>query len=407
MIRKQACCYAPEHSQCFKTHIEELPPHLSLFCFSHIRWDLVFQRPQHLMSRWAKTRQVFFVEEPVIESGGNSLRVSRREGVTLLTPHIKPESDMVSAQRQLLSDFIHRHKIRSYISWYLSPMFLSCTSHLDPEFIVYDCMDELSGFAGAPAGLQEEERELFAKADLVFTGGLTLYEAKSKLHPNIHAFPSSIDFQHFSKARLFQLDPLDQRDIPNPRIGYYGVIDERMDQELVDAVADQRPDWHWVFVGPVLKIDPEKLPRRANIHYLGKKDYKGLPSYIAGWDVAVLPFARNDATRFISPTKTPEYLAAGRPVVSTSIRDVVRPYGDRGLVCIADDPTSFIRGIEKSLTFGPDWLSKVDAYLWNLSWDQTWNRMNRLLAETWTEVSSTEHTGASDYLLQGESNAHV
>jgi UDP-galactopyranose mutase len=408
LIRKQACCYAPGHSDSFKSDHPDLPVDLDLLCFSHIRWDLVFQRPQHLMSRWAKTRRVFFVEEPVIEKGANVIRISKREnGVIVVTPHLNSEENKNAVQEKLLSEFIKRQKINSYLSWYLSPMFLPYTSHLTPEFIVYDCMDELSGFAGAPPELLDNECQLFTMSDLVFTGGLTLYEAKSKLHPNIHAFPSSIDFHHFSKARQLQLDPLDQREIPSPRIGYYGVIDERMDQDLVDAAAEMRPDWHWIFVGPVLKIDSEKLPRRPNIHYLGKKDYQSLPSYLSGWDVAVLPFARNDATRFISPTKTPEYLAAGKPVVSTSIRDVVRPYGQRGLVYIADDPEQFVTGIQKSLNLGPEWLSKVDAYLWNLSWDQTWSRMNRLLAETWQDVSRTEQRSTPNYVLRSESNAHV
>jgi len=407
-VRKQACCYALEHSQRFRNHYEELPESLDLICFSHLRWDLVFQRPQHLMTRWAETRRIFFVEEPVIEQGPNFLRISKREnGVKLVTPYLNPDADRNEVQAKLLSDFIRRQKIRKYLCWYYSPMFLAYTSHLDPEFIVYDCMDELSGFAGAPSGIQEAEAELLSISDVVFTGGLALYEVKSTLHKNIHAFPSSIDFRHFSKARTSPIDPPDQAEIPDPRIGYFGVIDERMDQELVRAAAALRPDWHWIFVGPVLKVDPEKLPQGPNIHYLGKKDYQALPSYLSGWDVAILPFARNDATRYISPTKTPEYLAAAKPVVSTSIRDVVRPYGERGLVVIADEPADFVKGIEKSLLLGPDWLSKVDAYLWNISWDQTWNRMNLLLAESWIQTRTAARNVASNFVIQEASNAQA
>lgn len=405
---KQVCCYALDHSQHFRNHYEDLPGSLDLICFSHIRWDLVFQRPQHLMSRWAENRRVFFVEEPVIEQGSNFLRISKRDnGVKLVTPHLDPQADRNEVQAKLLSDFIRGQKIRKYLCWYYSPMFLAYTANLDPEFIVYDCMDELSGFANAPSGIQEAEAELFSIADVVFTGGLALYEAKSNLHQNIHAFPSSIDFSHFCKARVSQPEPPDQANIPEPRIGYFGVIDERLDQELIRAVAELRPDWHWVFVGPVLKIDPEKLPHAANIHYLGKKDYMVLPSYLSGWNVAILPFARNDATRYISPTKTPEYLAAGKPVVSTPIRDVVRPYGERGLVVIAEEPMDFVKGIEKSLLLGPDWLSKVDAYLWNISWDQTWNRMNMLLAEAWSQTRAADQNIASNFVVQGASDAHV
>jgi UDP-galactopyranose mutase len=395
-IRKQACCYALEHSQNFRTHNEALPQNIDLFCFSHNRWDLVFQRPHHLMSRWAKTRRVFFVEEPIIEPGPNFLRILKRDnGVKLITPHLNPQADRNDIQAKLLSDFISRQKIRNFISWYTSPRFLQYTSHLDAQIVVYDCMRDLSRLTDASSEIQQIEAELHTIADLVFIGGLALYEAKSHLHKNIHAFPSSIDFGHFYKSRLPQTDPIDQAHIPEPRIGYFGVIDDRLDQELIRAVAELRPDWHWIFVGPVLKVDPEKLPKSSNIHYLGKKDYQALPSYLSNWDVCILPFARNHRTRYISPTKTPEYLAAGKPVVSTSLPDVVRPYGERGLVVIADEPAEFVAGIQKSLLLGSDWLSKVDAYLWNISWDQTWNRMNLLLADTWERLNKSNRATTS------------
>jgi UDP-galactopyranose mutase len=395
-VRKQACCYALEHSQNFRTHYEALPQNIDVFCFSHIRWDLVFQRPHHLMSRWAENRHVFFVEEPVIESGPNFLRILKRDnGVKLITPHLNPQADRNDIQAKLLSGFISRQKIRNYISWYTSPMFLQYTSHLDPQIVVYDCMRDLSGLTDKLSEIQQIEAELYTIADIVFMGGLALYEAKSHLHKNIHAFPSSIDIGHFYKSRFPHIDPEDQASIPEPRIGYFGVIDERIDQELIRSVTELRPDWHWIFVGPVEKVDPEKLPRSSNIHYLGKKDYKILPAYLSNWDVCILPFARNTATRYISPTKTPEYLAAGKPVVSTSIRDVVRPYGERGLVVIADEPADFVAGIQKSLLLGPDWLNKVDAYLWNISWDQTWNRMNLLLADTWDRITKSNRASTT------------
>ena len=403
----KVCCYAFDHSPTAKNPIYGIPESVDLFCFSHIRWDLVFQRPQHLMSRWAKDRRVFFVEEAVIEPGSNFLEISEREnGVFLLTPHLNSNDDLNDAQLKLLSGFIGRVSKR-YIFWYISPMFIPYTAHLCPQLIVYDCMDELSGFAGAPPGVIHAEAELFSMADLVFTGGLSLYESKIHLHKNIHAFPSSIDFAHFSKARISQPDPPDQSNIPRPRIGYFGVIDERMDQELVNAAAKLRPDWHWIFVGPVLKVDPAKLPQLPNIHYLGKKDYNVLPSYLSGWDVAILPFARNDATRYISPTKTPEYLAAAKPVVSTSIRDVIRPYADCGLVTIADQPEAFISAIEKSFSLGTDWLDNVDAYLFNISWDQTWNRMNALVADAWNNLRRTKLKTASKSAVRGMANVHV
>jgi UDP-galactopyranose mutase len=204
----------------------------------------------------------------------------------------------------------------------------------------------------------------------------------------VHAFPSSVDVAHFATARRPLPDPADQAAIAHPRLGFFGVVDERMDLELLAAVADARPDWQLVIVGPVVKIDPASLPRRPNLHFLGGKLYTELPTYLANWDVALMPFARNESTRFISPTKTPEYLAAGKPVVSTSIRDVVRPYGDLGLVRIADTPEDFVRACEAALTEDrATWLPRVDSHLATMSWDNTWAGMKALL-----DAASGRHT---------------
>jgi UDP-galactopyranose mutase len=231
--------------------------------------------------------------------------------------------------------------------------------------------------------LPELEKELFQYVDLVFTGGQSLYETKRDQHPAVYAFPSSIDAAHFGKARKTVNDPEDQAEIPHPRLGFFGVIDERFDVALLDEVASKRPDWHFVIIGPVVKIDPNALPKHANIHYLGGKKYSELPDYLAGWDVALLLFARNESTRFISPTKTPEYLAAGKPVISTSIRDVVRPYGELKLVEIADTADDLIHAAEKIMSpeNRSEWLKKVDAFLENISWDKTWSQMSDLIGE--------------------------
>jgi UDP-galactopyranose mutase len=243
-------------------------------------------------------------------------------------------------------------------------------------------MDELAAFKGADSELPEFEKQLFQHVDLVFTGGQSLYEAKNNSHPAVHAFPSSIDVAHFGKARTITTDPSDQGDIPHPRLGFFGVIDERFDIDLLDSMARKRPDWHFVMIGPVVKIHPDSLPKHANIHYLGPKKYDKLPAYLAGWDIALLLFARNESTRFISPTKTPEYLAAGKPVISTSIRDVVRPYGELGLVQIADSPDDFIPAAERALAKSEndaEWLGRVDDFLANISWDKTWQQMSDLI----------------------------
>jgi UDP-galactopyranose mutase len=360
---------------------------VDLICLSHLRWDFVYQRPQHLLSRFAKERRVFFVEEPTFGEGPMRLDVSGRDcGVQVVVPRLPQalESDAAldAVQRGMIDRLFAEHGIVKPILWYYTPMAMSWTRELEAVATIYDCMDELSAFKGAPRALKDREAELFNRADLVFTGGQSLYEVKRHQHKNVYAFPSSIDAPHFAQARSLTQEPADQKEIPQPRLGFFGVIDERLDIALVDAIALMRPDWQLVMIGPVVKIDPADLPRRANIHYLGGKDYKELPAYLAGWDVALLPFARNESTRFISPTKTPEYLAAGCPVVSTSIHDVVRPYGESGLVHIADTPADFVAGVEAALNEDDEArIKQVDAFLAQTSWDRTWGRMAELIED--------------------------
>lgn len=369
-----------------------------LVCLSHLRWDFVYQRPQHLLSRCAQGRRVFFIEEPIFgDYPEGHLVVSMHEsGVWVVVPRLPKNltEEAASAEQQVLLDGLFtEHQIRRYICWYYTPMALAFTHHLQPLAVVYDCMDELSAFKGASSALRDCEAELFRRADLVFTGGQSLYESKVHHHPNVYAFPSSVEVAHFQKARNIIQDPADQANIPHPRLGFYGVIDERMDLELLSGIALSQPDWQLVIIGPVAKIDPAVLPRHKNIHYLGVKDYKELPVYLAGWDLAMLPFARNESTRFISPTKTPEYLAAGKPVVSTSIRDVVRPYGEEGMVLIADTVAEFVAAAEKAMQEDfkrSGWLGRVDAFLEQISWDRTWADMSRLI-ESAINVKAHSH----------------
>src|SRR5215217_900782 len=357
-----------------------------LVCFSHLRWDFVYQRPQHLLSRCAKERRVFFIEEPVY--GNCSMRLEVREtdpGVHVVVPHLpdglRSEIAINAVVKEMTRQFFIDHAINEYVFWYYTPMALRFTDQFNPVASVYDCMDELSAFKGAHSKLPALEKQLFSQVDLVFTGGQSLYEVKRNQHPNVHAFPSSIDASHFGKARETVTDPEDQAHIPHPRLGFFGVIDERFDIELLDEVAAKRSDWNFVIIGPIVKIDPDTLPKHSNIHYLGGKKYSELPEYLAGWDVALLLFARNESTRFISPTKTPEYLAAGKPVISTSIKDVVRPYGELNLVEITDTADELIRAAEKLLSRSnrSEWLTRVDGFLENISWDKTWAQMSGLI----------------------------
>jgi UDP-galactopyranose mutase len=361
-----------------------------LICFSHLRWDFVFQRPQHLMTRFAKSRRVFIFEEPVAAEPGEGpsldLRKDGDSDVMIATPRLPAGLDGFGRDvivRQLLDEMVAEQKIVAPVLWYYTPMMLSFSRHLDASAVIYDCMDELANFKFAPSELKELERELMARADAVFTGGWSLYEAKKDQHRNIHPFPSSVDRAHFAKARAAAADPAELAGAPHPRLGFYGVIDERLDLDLLASVADARPNWTLVMVGPVVKISPDDLPRRANILYPGAKSYDALPGWLGAWDVALMPFALNESTRFISPTKTPEYLSGGRPVVSTAITDVIRHYGDLEAVKIADTPQAFVAACEQALALAADpagrWLSEVDKTLAELSWDQTQLRMSALV----------------------------
>jgi len=359
-----------------------------LLCFSHLRWAFVFQRPQHLLTRATRHWRVFFVEEPIWDE---SFRLETRRVGERLWVAVPPipghwsEEEKMAGMRKLINSLRLQHAVRRYISWYYTPMAVPFTDHLNPEVVVYDCMDELSAFRGAPPQLVIQEERLMSMADVVLTGGQSLYEIRKHRHPNVHPFPSSIERAHFGQARQPLPDPADQRPIKGPRMGFFGVLDERFDAELLRQLAERRPDWQFVMLGPVVKIDPASLPHGENIHYLGMKSYQELPAYVSHWDVALLPFAINESTRYISPTKTPEYLAAGRPVVSTPIRDVIRPYGERGLVSIADTAEAFERAItvalNQSAAAQQQWLSEVDAFLSTTSWDQTWSKIHQLVNE--------------------------
>lgn len=349
-----------------------------LLCLSHLRWGFVYQRPQHVMSRLAKDYDVVFFEEPIFADAQQpELELSRPvSGITLMVPRLPWGMDsqqIADAQRQLLDAWLAGQTSRELLLWYLTPMSLAFTEHLKAQVTIFDCMDELSAFKGAPPDLIVKERQLMAKADVVFTGGHSLWETKRRQHQNAHAVPSSVDIKHFAAARDRLPEPADQADIGRPRLGFFGVIDERFDIDLVSELATLRPDWQIVLIGPVVKIDPDTLPRQPNIHYLGAKRYDELPVYLSGWGVALMPFAINESTRFISPTKTPEYLAGGCPVVSTAIRDVVNGYGDSGVVSIADSAQAFIVAINAALLSRADisFTERADAVLDGMSWDKT------------------------------------
>jgi glycosyltransferase involved in cell wall biosynthesis len=364
-----------------------------LLVFSHLRWGFVYQRPQHLMERLAGRWRVVFVEEPIHCDGAahlETLEISSR--LTVLVPRTPVNApgfhdDQLAMLQPLLTTALTEQGLQVDVAWLYTPMALPLAKSFSPTCLVYDCMDELSGFKDAPRQLRQRESALLKEAVEVFTGGPSLYEARRGRNPRLHCFPSAVDAEHFSPANL---DPdCDQARtaaalqdaLPHPRLGYFGVIDERLDLELVAAAADQHPEWALVMAGPVAKIDPGTLPRRPNIHWMGMQPYDRLPYLLAGWDVCLMPFALNEATRFISPTKTLEYMAGDKPVVSTPVRDVISLYG--AAVAVAPATVPFVRACEAVLAESASSRRKRKSEMLNAvslhSWQHTAETMDRLL----------------------------
>lgn len=360
-----------------------LTTNADLICLSHLRWNFVFQRPQHLMSRFARHRRVYFVEEPIYGEGPDQMdsRICPETEVCIVTPRLRNERDQSRVLHDLLIKFAKQENIVCPVAWFYTPMAITFfPMSLAPAAIVYDCMDQLSLFRGAPPEMVERESQLLENANLVFTGGMSLFAEKRSRHHHVTALPSGVDVDHFRAARSLSVKAATPGLSSRPRIGYAGVIDERIDLPLIAAMARLRPEWDFIMIGPVVKVDKDSLPQMSNLYWLGMKDYKDLPAYFSTWDAGIMPFALNESTRFISPTKTPEYLAAGLPVVSTPITDVVRPYGDRGLVEIAASAPEFINALERALLpRRPGMQERVDRFLEGQSWDAVWKRMNKLL----------------------------
>jgi protoporphyrinogen oxidase/glycosyltransferase involved in cell wall biosynthesis len=380
----------------------------TIVVFSHLRWDFVFQRPQHLLSRLAQHYPVLFVEEPEHDDGAPFMeRSTPAPNVTVCRAHTPIHATgFHDDQLRLLQPMIAQLAPpgERTIAWFYTPMALPLLQSLQPALVVYDCMDELASFKNPPKQLLQREGALLNIAVLVFAGGPSLYEAKKHRHPNVHCFSSSVDVVHFQQALDRGRVHPQQRDIPHPRLGFYGVLDERFDPELVGELADAHPEWQLVLAGPVVKIDEERLPRRANIHYLGQQPYTALPDLLAGWDVCLMPFAINEATRFISPTKVLEYMAAQLPIVSTPIADVANPYGH--VVAIASGAREFAAACEAALALSPErrahMIAAMNAVVAATSWDNTAKHMHELLDATpaRSEGTAAQRAASSHTVVQ-------
>ncbi len=331
----------------------------------HLRWEFVYQRPQHIISRLSKDHKILFIEEPIKkETKGHNLKILSQNLHIL-----QPNTDSIDEIGSILSDFLRNTRVP--IGWFYSASFIPLLEQLEFDHIIYDCMDELSMFKGAPAHLIEQEKYLLAHTDIVFTGGKSLYESKMQIHENVYCFPSSVDEDHFASAKNGVALPADIAAIPKPIAGYYGVVDERLDLELLEKTAASNPDVSFVMIGPVVKIQEDELPQADNIYYLGIKPYKVLPNYLKAFDIAMMPFALNDATKFISPTKTLEYMAAGKPIISTKIKDVERDYSH--CIKLVSDSEEFTSQLQLLLNSNQEETQDKDykKVLENTSWSNT------------------------------------
>jgi UDP-galactopyranose mutase len=356
----------------------------------HLRWDGVWQRPQQILSRMARNRRIAFVEEPIFVHGeAPRLVVREANGVTILQPHVPPQEEHLprvsdankKIVRELVGPYLQEHGFTGGIRWHYAPMATYLADLTNDSLVIYDCMDELSAFKGAPVELVDRERELMNEAAVMFTGGLSMWQNKRQHHAHCHRFDSGVDVEHFHQATLAETQvPDDARNLPHPILGYYGVIDERMDYEAIQALADAFPEGTILLIGPITKVDPAELPKGPNIVYTGQRGYPDLPRYLKAFDVALVPFADNPATKFLSPTKTLEYFAGLKPVVSSPVKDVVENYSD--IVRLAYSPAKYVSAAKAALAEDNTERARLGLEKANeKTWDAIVAQMEALIAD--------------------------
>jgi UDP-galactopyranose mutase len=373
-----------------------------ILCFSHLRWNGVYQRPQHLLSRLARNHRVFVIEEPEYADTDTPFLESVPSGavnVSVFRPRMRAVypfyvGEQILVIRALTRRLLEQERVGRFVIWLYTPMALPVATSFSPLAKVFDCMDELSAFRFAAEELPLRDRATMRWADVVFTGGRSMYESRRRQHPNIHCFPSSVDATHFRKALDDTTpEPEDQREIPRPRLGFFGVIDERADFDVLTALASSHSEWQIVMVGPFAKVSPDEVPHFPNIHYLGQQPYASLPNYLKGWDVALIPFALNHSTRFLSPTKVLEYMAAERPIVSTPITDILQY---RSALLIAEGTQAFVRACELALGASQEqraaWVAEMRHVVAATSWDVTAAQIETLIDRAMTGREPLEPT---------------
>ncbi len=365
-----------------------------LIVHSHLRWDFVWQRPQQILSRLGQNRAVMYVEEPVFvdDIATGSLDITPADnGVVRVVPRLPSDirtsyDESATAVRSLLLSLVGEGgpmagAFDDAVHWFYTPMPAPVMiGAFGERGVVYDCMDELAQFRYAPPELTQRERFLIARSDIVFTGGRQLFESKSRHHGNVHFFGCGVDAEHFARARAAETEVAPElRDLPRPVLGYFGVVDERLDYELIDRLARGFSSGSVVFVGPLAKVDPRELPAHANIHWLGQRPYSELPTFVKGFDVCLMPFALNEATEFINPTKTLEYMAAGKPIVSTAVPDVVRNFTP--IVRVANSQAEYVDEVRAATTHDEARIEAGVARARNATWESIVGAMDKLIAQ--------------------------
>jgi UDP-galactopyranose mutase len=366
-----------------------------LIVFSHRRWSFVFQRAEHLLTRLAHRFDVYFIEEPVFAEGAPALMsATHQNGVEVLTPRMPVfapgfHDEQLAVLAPLMQEFVAARQLSEPIVWLSTPLVLPLVADLEPRAVVYDCIDAPVALRFAPPPLAAREAALLELADVVFTGGPSLHEALRGRHPNLHCVPGGVDAAHFEPSSLghhhvesaaaTQL----HRGMPRPRLGFFGAIDERLDLDLVANIAALRPGWQIVMAGPVVRIDPATLPQRPNIRWVGLQRHEALPHVMAHWDACLLPFVLDETTRFLSPDRILDYLAGGKPVVSTEIPDAVSLYAS--VLRFGSTAEDFVAAVEAALAEPPeamaDWRARAKTLVQGRTWDAAADTVARLLRE--------------------------
>lgn len=354
---------------------QDTAQYYDMIVFCHLRWHFVYQRPQHIISRISKTMKTLFIEEPLYNNeskeSGNLIIIN--DMLHVLQPNVK-DIESIAA---IIPEYVKNKDIP--VGWFYSAIFCPLSECIDFETIVYDCMEELSLLKGSAKNVINQEKYLISNADIIFTSGKSLYELKKQWHTNVHCFPSSVDEPHFAKALNGIKVADDVANLQSPIVGYYGVIDERIDFALLHETALKLPNVSFVMIGPLSKIEKNDLPQEDNIHYLGMKSYNELPHYLKAFDIAMIPFAVNDTTKYISPTKTLEYMSAGKPIISTKITDIVHDYG----ICLSmvESADEFYEAIKFALDKTDHFSMELEYHkiLKKTSWDITAVKMKSII----------------------------